>query len=122
MTGRGRQVLYGLVALAVGLLLAMVLSLPIITAQIRATQVDNTQKSDARDETLEIIKDCTQVGGRCYQRGERRTADVLASAQRIILISAACAVDLNPSDPVDVRVQQITSCVTDRLAAAQRRG
>lgn len=75
---------------------------------IRATQ-------NERGETLTVIKDCTQVGGECYERGQRQNADVLASAQVIVVLAAACAVDVTASQTVNERQAQISSCITKRL-------
>lgn len=78
---------------------------------IRKTQTE-------RGETLTVIKDCTQVGGKCYERGQKQTAGVLASAQQIIVLAAACAVDVTPSQSVAERQAQIGSCITKRLATS----
>lgn len=96
-----------LVALLVGAMVTIV--------RIRASQVDNTNKNDARDEALALVKDCVQVGGKCYQRGQRNTAAILNSAQRIIILSAACSADVAPDQNVDQRIAAITTCVVDRL-------
>jgi hypothetical protein len=93
----------------------------VLSVAIRQTQLDGTPVGKKLVESADRILDCTEAGGpgrkpgACYTRSQTQARDVLASAQRIILISAACAVELNPSDPVEVRVQQITTCVTERL-------
>lgn len=99
-----------------GALVAALLAGAIVAAQIRGTQLDRLPQVEQNDETLQIVKDCTQVGGKCYQRGQRQTAAILTSAQKIIILSAACSLDVDAAQSVEERVQQITGCVTQRLA------
>jgi hypothetical protein len=75
----------------------------------------NDQTLAAVRANTRVIKDCTQVGGECYERGQAQTAAILASAQKIIILSAACSADVSTDRSVDQRIAAITACVTDRL-------
>lgn len=123
MNGRGRQFVYALVAFGVGLVLAALLSVPVLTAQIRTTQLEGTPTGKKLVAASERILDCTEAGsetepaGDCYRRSQEQTAAILTSAQRIVILSAACAVDVDATQPIQARIQQITDCVTRRLSA-----
>lgn len=93
----------------------------VLGVAIRQTQLDGTPTGKKLVESADRILDCTEAGGpgrkpgACYTRSQTQARDVLASAQRIILISAACAVELDSDEAVEVRLQLITNCVTERL-------
>lgn len=113
---RSRQVGYALVALCIGLVAAMALSVPIITAQIRATQVENTKKSDERDETLALMQDCVQPTGECFKRGQRRTAKAVGEIGAGNILAVVCALQVPNGTPFDAALDQVSQCVADRLA------
>lgn len=127
LSRRGRHALIFLLGMAVTAVVLVLVWAIVIGA---TNSQESNQRSESRepqvaknDQTLaavrantRVIKDCTQVGGKCYERGQRQQAAILFSAQRIILASAVCAVDLDAGDPVSTRVQQITSCVNAQLA------
>ena len=103
-----------------GALLAAVVTL----ALIRTTQVDNTEKADERDSTLEAILDCTEPGtaerpaGKCYKRSQERTRKVVGDIGRINVLAVVCAADVDPSLPFKTRLARVSACVADGLAAA----
>jgi hypothetical protein len=119
---RWRLLRYAALWTGVGLLLAAALSVPVLLSQVRQTQLEGTPTGKKLVASADRILDCTDAGGdghrpgKCFQQSQKRTAEVLASVQRIILLSAVCAVDLDPDATVEQRVQQITACVTRRLA------
>lgn len=124
MITRGRQFFYVIGGLAVGLVVAMLLSVPILVAQVRATQVHNTSKTQANTDTLVAVKglakqinSCVTPGRPCFKESQERTAGVLANVQQIVILAAACAVDETASQPVDRRVADVLACVTAGLAA-----
>jgi hypothetical protein len=84
---------------------------------IRTTQTSRLKQAETNDTTLTIIRDCTQPKGKCYERGQEATAQVLADVTSVIVLAAACAVDVNPGQSVAQRQDAITACITNRLAA-----
>lgn len=63
------------------------------------------------------IRDCTQPNGRCYQRAQRRTADAVASINKVAILAAACSIGVPPTLEVTQRQVAIQQCVIDRLAS-----
>lgn len=114
---RRRRVIGLVIGVLIGVLVAGLATVPVLLGQIRSTQLEGTPTGKKLLASAETIEDCTTPGGKCYERGQRQTAQILSSAQRIILLSAACSVDLDPAQPVDRRVRDITDCVTKRLTA-----
>ena len=91
-----------------------------VTAQIRDTQVTNTQTLNYSHAALNAIKDCTQPSGQCYQRSQKATGDAVSNINRVIILAAACASGLHPGMTVDQRQSAIQQCVIERLAAHSR--
>lgn len=118
-----RRTRWALIFLGMGIgVLVVLLVWAVVTSAVNSTETNERGESresqvEANDQTLAIIKDCTQVSGKCYQRGQRRTAQVLSSAQKIIIISAACSASVDTTLTVDQRIAEITACVTERLTA-----
>jgi hypothetical protein len=81
------------------------------STQIRDTQETNTEKSDARDEVLDRIRNCTTPGRPCYDRGQRQLAKAVGDVNRVVILAAACA-----SKPFEQSVEAIQACVVDGLA------
>ena len=115
-----RQVLWSVVALAVALLVVVVASAVVVSAvkstSIRETQTQNTDLLEKTDETLQIMRGCTTPGEECYDRGQRRTAELVAhltsDLTRVSAYAAACA------DQAGVQTEdQIFACIVRRLAA-----
>ncbi len=116
---RGRLALL-LLGIGVGVLVVLVIG-AVVTAAVNSLETNERGESresqvKANDQTLAIIKDCTQVGGKCYERGQQQTRDVLTAAQRIIILAAACSAEVPTASTVDARIAAITDCVTKRLA------
>jgi hypothetical protein len=101
--------------IAISGLIGSVLVSVIVVAQIRSAQVDRNPQNEKNDETLAIIKDCTEPTGACFKDAQRRTAKAVGDINRVIIIAAACA-----SEPVEQSVAQIADCVTRRLADPQQ--
>lgn len=119
MPHRARALIYGLTALAVGLVVAMLLSVPIVTAQIRATQLDRQPQTEKNDETLAVIRDCTQPTGQCFKDGQKRTAEAVSQIGAGNILAVVCALAVPDGTPTNVALEQVTECVTKRLAAQQ---
>jgi hypothetical protein len=98
-------------------LLAVLVAQAVTIYQIRNTQLEGTPIGQKLVASADRILDCTDPKGECYEQSQRRTAQVLASVQRIIVLAAACAADVVASDSVDGRESEITACVTKRLAS-----
>lgn len=94
-----------------GILFASLLVVPIVVSQIRVTQIDNTEKSDQRDETLLAIQDCTQPAGKCFKRGQRRTAQAVAQLLTGNVNALACAMQVPEGTSVDDTVAMIRDCL-----------
>jgi hypothetical protein len=107
-----KRVLIVVTAVMVAVCFALLL---VLLGRVRGTQVDNTNKADARDATLLAIQDCTQPSGECFRRGQERTASAVASIQQIIVLSAACSARVPADEPIAQRVAAITECVNRGL-------
>jgi hypothetical protein len=100
--------------------LAIVLVTAIVVAatkstKIRETQTANTPLLENSNETLKLIRDCTTPGEECFDRGQRRTAEVVANLTsdltRVSAYAAACA-----DRPGVQGEDEILACVIARLA------
>lgn len=120
MDSRVRKVTWALLGVSISGLVGALLVGVVVVAQIRGTQVTNTVKTDKSAETLAVIKDCTSPSGKCYKRGQDQTAQVLSDVSRIIILAAACAVDVTPAQSVADRQASITNCLTERIARDDR--
>lgn len=109
-----KRILIVVTALMVALTLLL---LVVLIGQIRATQQSGSPVLKAIQRQNDTITDCTQPTGACYEDGQDRTTAVLSSAQQIIVLAAACAVDVTPAQSVDARIADITACITKRLTA-----
>jgi hypothetical protein len=107
-------VTWALFGIAVGGLIGSLLLGVVVVGQIRAAQVGRTPQNEKNDETLALIKDCTEPAGDCFKKAQARTAKAVGDINRVIVIAAACA-----SKPVEQSVTEIADCVTRRLANPQ---
>lgn len=86
------------------------------TDLIRDTQVSN-------HELLDTIRDCTQTGGQCHERGLKQTAAAVASITQRATANAACQIILSRQAP-DATAQQlyaqINRCADETLALLKR--
>jgi hypothetical protein len=92
------------------------------TDAIRGTQQTNTAINVNQTRLLhEItrvsrrIRSCTTPGQPCYDAGQKRTGDAVASINRVVILAAACAV--GKTGTVTQIETAIQSCVIQRLAA-----
>lgn len=114
MTGNRRRALWALTgvmlaAAVAGTVFAIVVA-AVTATQIREAQVTNTQTINNTDETLRLIRDCTQPEGECYQRGQDNTADVVDNIGLLSAYAAACA-----DQPEQQSADEIQACVLDLL-------
>lgn len=116
----GRQLLWTTVALAGVALVISVVTAAVVSAvkstSIRESQVENTALIENTDQTLKIIRECTTPGEDCYDRGQARTAAIVArltnDLTRVSAYAAACA------DQAGVQTEdEIFACIVRRLAA-----
>lgn len=102
-------------ALTVVCLVVAVFTSAAKSTQIRESQVTNTRTLENTESTLEIVKDCTQAGGECFERNQRQTRDVVTDLNRVAVLAAACA------DKRGVQGEgEIYACVVRSLAAEDR--
>lgn len=108
VSARHRPALGALTGVLVGIILLTVVTMLVrtwaLTDQIREAQKGNVS-------TVQLIRDCTTPGRRCYERSQKTTGDAVASINRVSVYAAACA-----DRPRRQTVEQIQSCVIDRLA------
>jgi hypothetical protein len=98
-----------LAAVAVLAIIAVVVA-AVTVSQVRGTQVNNTKTIDNTAETLEIIKDCTQPEGKCFQRSQESTAAAVDNIGLLSAYAAACA-----DQPDQQTADEIQECVLDLL-------
>lgn len=112
---RRRRVLGTVAGVAVGVLLVLLIALLIRTwtlaDEIRETQRVNTGTLTTSEETLDRINDCTTPGRKCYDKGQKRTAEAVGDINRVIVLAAACA-----DQPQRQTVIEIQNCVIAELA------
>ena len=107
-TADKRTVLWMFTGLCAGL--AIVLMFYIVTGIYGlATTIRNSQQSNTS--TVNLIRDCTQPTGKCYQRSQAQTGDAIAVINRVSIYAAACA------DRAGNRgnITRIQTCVLDRI-------
>ena len=77
-----------------------------LCAFIVATVITTAILASGNRENVRIIKDCTQVGGTCFQDGQKRTQDVVQ-----LLIEQNLAVHTCRLKPEVVTPAQLEACV-----------
>ena len=115
MDSRVRRATWARLGVAAGGLLASVLLGLVVVAQIRTDQVERQPQLKSDSETLAAIQDCTEPGGECFKRAQKRTADAVGDINEVVIAAAACAAGVDSSLPVGQRISVITECVADRL-------
>lgn len=104
-------------ALIVGVLY-MIVQIYGLTDSIRSTQKGNTTTIKNSQETLDVVKDCTQPNGACYQDGQKRTGKAvqdISEATTQASIYAAYCVHTEPSSSVAA----IERCVNHQFEIAR---
>jgi hypothetical protein len=97
-------------ALIAGVILVAILAATLVTVvTIRATQKTNTN-------TVDLIRDCTEPKGKCFQRGQDQTAGAIADINQVTVYAAACA-----SKVPGQTAEQIQRCVVRLLADDARK-
>lgn len=85
-------ILTAVVYLAVG---ALVTALIVTVFSIRDTQTENTPTLEAANRSANLIEDCVKPTGKCFQRGQRRTAkavgQIVGGVRQVSIDAAACA-------------------------------
>jgi hypothetical protein len=115
--------------LFVGISLSIILMFTTYTVhQIRSQQVQSrgtllsaTAAAEAARETAESIHSCVTPGESCYERSQRQQAGAVADINRVVILAAACAVDLPDNLPILQRQTQIQACVINGLARENAR-
>lgn len=108
--GRRRRIAGIVAGIAVGLLLVGTLyavsTIADLTKEVRVAQTRNT-------ETINLIRSCTTVGGKCYDDQERRTGSLIDVVNSFTANAIACA-----DRPGTQSVARIRACA---LRKAQQR-
>lgn len=94
-----REINGALIGLLVGVLVVGVLVLIVQTYQL-ASAIRATQKPTV--ETVDLIRDCTQPRGECFQRGQRQTANAVGDINLVTIYAASCG-SRHPGQPSAVR-------------------
>lgn len=110
----GNVVVATLVGIFLVLLLTNVARTGDLVSAIRETQQTNTGLTRETHSTTDLIKSCVEPTGKCYLRGQRKTAGAVASINRVVILAAACAV--GRTGTVAEVQSQIQACVIDGLA------
>lgn len=83
----------------------------------------STQKtSHDAAHTARLVKSCVDPDGKCFQDGQKRTADAIGSINRNIIASAACAGQIvrhHPNAKPKALTARITTCVVQQIAPTQ---
>lgn len=111
--------LTAVVYLAVG---ALVTGLVVTVFSIRDTQTENTGTLHAANRSANLIEDCVKPSGKCYRRGQRRTAkavgQIVAGVRQVAIDAAACAAVQGPAPAAELAAR-IDECITE-LAKLRR--
>lgn len=117
-----RPLAFAVAYLALGALIVGVLYLIVqiygLADSIRTAQKGNTKTITNSQETLDVVKDCTQPKGTCYQDGQKRTGQAvqdISEATTQASIYAAYCVHREP----DASVAKIEACVNQQFAIAR---
>ena len=99
-------------ALALSMIIIIVAILVAATksTEIRDAQQANTKTIENTQATLDLIRDCTQPEGECYQRSQDSTAEVVDNIGLLSTYAAACA-----DQPEQQTAEEIRACVLDLL-------
>jgi hypothetical protein len=104
-----RPTLWALVGVLVALLvIGQALCLVAILAQGDGT----AESAEAAKETAARIADCTEPTGKCYQRGQKRTAETVGvlteSTRRVVAAALSCQADHI------TELQALIECIVER--------
>lgn len=99
---------------AVALVVAVIVAAVTVT-QVRESQIGNTETINNTKATLDLIRDCTEPSGKCYQRGQASTADAVDNIGLLSAYAAACA-----DQPETQTADEIQDCVLDLLDRPHR--
>lgn len=105
---------YGLIFLmgcaATGVILALVYSI-VVGAQSAS---ENNARGESRevqviknDQTLEVLKDCTEPGGKCYQQVKRQNLE----DRKAQILTVVCAFEIDGNAEFEEFYRQVTRCV-----------
>lgn len=110
-----------LTVLSVGILGVVLWVLVSVSADTNEIVNSTSEQLHSSQETLERVVDCTEPGGKCFQRNTERTTEAVDSIGRLSVYASACAADPHlPGKPLAKRVHEIKRCVT-RLVENERR-
>lgn len=111
-------VFYGALAIIALLVTFAVVQTFGLVSQVRETQQGNASvlksaqaAAESAEKGTDRIEDCTTPGRKCYDDGQKQTAQYLSDLNRVIAYAAACA------DQAGVQTEaEVYACVIQRLA------
>lgn len=119
MNERQRQIGWALIGVLVGSIIMVAVGAIATTNNtvnaIREQQKESTKAREANDQVLRAIRSCTDPEGKCFRRGQRRTASAIASINEVTVLAAVCAA--NADQPT---VGEIQKCIGTQLALIRR--
>jgi hypothetical protein len=93
-----RLTIVGLVVFMVASIVALLYAVSVI----RGTQQNNAPKIDNTEETLKLVKDCVLPGGKCFERGQKQTADAVGSISLRQVAAVACGDQPGTQGPLEI--------------------
>lgn len=103
-------------------LLALLFGAGVKIYQIRNTQLEGTPTGKKLVASADRILDCTEpTGGEdsCYQRSQRATAEAVGQIGAANILAVVCALQVANGTPLDEALDQVTRCVSAKLAASK---
>lgn len=115
---RGRFALLGLGMVGGALLVLVVYA--ILSSAVNSSETNERGESREKqtavnDQTLRIIRDCTEPSGECFKRGQKATAEAVSQIGAGNILAVVCALNVPNGTPLEDALDQVTTCVADRL-------
>jgi hypothetical protein len=65
----------------------------------------------ANNQTLTVVKDCTDPAGDCYKDGQKRTTQAVGNIAANNILAIVCALQVPDGTPLREALTQVTACV-----------
>lgn len=84
-----------------------------VVSGIEKQQDATTRTVNTAIQTLNLVRDCTEPGGKCFGDGQKRTSEAVGDIGRLSIYAAACAADPQLiEETLERRAHLIERCVT----------
>jgi len=100
-------------------LLVLLIAAVVTIFQVRGTQLEGTPTGRKLVASADRTLDCSEPTGECYQRNQKRLVAVIGEIGAANILTVVCALNVPDGTSIDAAVEQVTQCVTNRLAAAK---